>query len=472
MIPVVAVDEMQAIDAEAPEPVDVLVARAGAAVARTAREMLGGTYGRVVTVVCGPGNNGADGRVAGEILAGAGAGVRVHRFDVAGAHAAVPRCDLVIDAAFGTGFHGEWSPPDVGDVPVLAVDIPSGLDGNTGVATGAVLTARRTVTFAALKPGLLLGDGPRRSGRVDVVDIGLDVSRASAHVVTGSDVAEWVTGRSPDAHKWSAAVRVVAGSPGMTGAAYLSSHTAMRAGAGMVQLSSPGMEPGDIEAPVEVVTTALPAEDWADEVLDSLRRFGALVVGPGLGRADATVAGVLDLIARASVPALIDGDGLHALAQHPQGPVAALRDRRAASVLTPHDGEFRQLTGHESGDDRLAAARQLAVDTGAVVLLKGPVTVTAAPDGAALFVANGDDRLATAGTGDVLSGIVGALLAAGLAPLPAAAVGAWVHAESSRHGPRRGLVAGDLPDAVPLVLAELSRRDSVRSVRNSVPEFS
>lgn len=453
MIPVVTVDEMRAIDADAAEPVDELVARAASGVARAALAMLGGTYGRVVTIISGPGNNGADGRVAGELLAARG--VRIHRFGVDDAPAVAPPCDLVIDAAFGTGFHGEWSPPDVGETPVLAVDIPSGLDGDTGAASGPVLTARRTVTFAALKPGLLLGDGPARSGGVDVVDIGLDVSRASAHVTTGADVARWSTGRSAGDHKWSAALRLVAGSPGMTGAAFLSSHGAMRAGAGMVQLSAPGADPGAVDAPVEVVTTSLPAERWSDAVLDGLGRFGALVIGPGLGREESTVAGVLDLVARASVPTLIDGDGLHALVQHPGGPVAALRHRTAVSVLTPHDGEYRQLTGHEPGADRLAATRRLAADTGAVVLLKGPVTVVAAPDGAALFVTNGDNRLATAGTGDVLSGIVGALLAAGVVPLRAAAAGAWIHAEASRRGPRRGLVAGDLPDAVPLVLAEL-----------------
>ena len=233
----------------------------------------------------------------------------------------------------------------------------------------------------------------------------------------------------------------------------------MRAGAGIVWLSAPGLDHvGD--AREEVVTKPLPAEGWAAEVLDAdeLNRFGALVIGPGLGRADATRAAVREVAAAADVALLVDGDGLVALA--PVSEVAAtLRARDAATVLTPHDGEMRALTGAPPGADRLAAARTVASDTGAVVLLKGPSTVVAAPDGAVRVVANGDQRLATAGSGDVLSGVIGALLAAGLDPFDAAAAGAWIHAEAANRHPASGLVAGDLVEALPAVLTELGSKD-------------
>ncbi len=162
MIPIVTPAEMAAIDAAAAEPVDVLVGRAGAAVARAARRMLGGTYGRVVNVIAGKGNNGADGRVAGELLAGAGVTVRV--FDAAACPASLPPADLVLDAAYGTGFRGEWTAPAVGAARVLAVDIPSGVDGLTGVAVPGTLAATETVTFAAIKPGLIVNDGKQLAG--------------------------------------------------------------------------------------------------------------------------------------------------------------------------------------------------------------------------------------------------------------------------------------------------------------------
>ena len=264
MIPIVTPEEMGAIDAAAPEPVEILIGRAGAAVARAVVGLLGGTYGRRVVVLAGKGNNGNDGRDAARRLRRRG--MRVHVIDAADLPEALPACDLVIDAAYGTGFRGEWTPPTV-PAPVLAVDIPSGVDGLTGQMPGGALTAARTVTFAALKPGLLLPPGADRAGQVDVADIGLDVSGARAHVVEGADVAAWLPRRATAGHKWQAAVRVVAGSPGMTGAAHLTSAAAFRAGAGYVTLSSPGVD-HDPMAPIEVVGRPLPAAGWAEDVLD------------------------------------------------------------------------------------------------------------------------------------------------------------------------------------------------------------
>jgi NAD(P)H-hydrate epimerase len=451
MLPIVTPAEMKAIDAAAPEAAEVLIARAGAAVARAAVRMMGGTYGRTVVVIAGPGNNGADGLVAATRLAERG--VRVHVIDAADPPDLIDGADLVIDAAYGTGFHGTWNPPDVGDTPVLAVDIPSGVDALTGEADGPVLAATRTVTFAALKPGLLVPPGSSLAGELQLADIGLAVEHAHAHLVQQSDVAAWWPLRAADAHKWRWALRVVAGSATMSGAARLVAHAAMRAGSGMVHLSVPGHVITD--APIEVVQRELPSHGWADEALASLDRFRAVVVGPGLGRADDVAEQTRRFALGSPLPVVIDGDGLFALAWNAQGAAALLRHRTSPTVLTPHDGEYALLTGQPPGHDRLVAARRLAADTGCVVLLKGPATVIADPHGAALVVTAGDPRLATAGTGDVLTGIIGALLAAGVPALEAAAAAAWVHGSAARSVAASGMVAGDLPDRIPGVVEAL-----------------
>ena len=442
MIPVVTPEEMQAIDAAAPESVDVLVERAGAAVARSALRMLGGGYGRRVVVVAGKGNNGADGRAAARRLRARG--VRVTVIEAADAPEVLPSCDLVIDAAYGTGFRGEYDAPSPDGAPVLSVDIPSGVDGSTGEAGDAAVRAQSTVTFAALKPGLLLGAGWDRSGRVEVVDIGLDVGSARAHVVEPHDIARWLPPRDRDAHKYCAATYVVAGSPGMLGAALLCTRAAMRAGSGYVRLASPGVQAADL--PVgEHVGRTLPAEGWDADVLDDLGRFSALVVGPGLGRDEATLAAARRLVERSPVPVVVDGDGLRAVPSTLPTHV----------VLTPHDGEAAHLLGRAPGADRFGGTRQLAASTGATVLLKGSTTIVAEPDGRALVAALGDARLATAGTGDVLTGVIAAFLARGVSPARAAAAGAVVHALAGHLGSPHGLVAGDLPDLLPAVLSAL-----------------
>lgn len=451
MVPVITPEEMAAVDAAAPEPVEVLIGRAGAATARAALRMLGGTYGRQVVVVAGKGNNGNDGRDAAARLARRGVRVQVlPAAEAAGTR--LPPADLVIDAAYGTGFRGEYDSPDPGDTPVLAVDIPSGVDGQTGAASGTPLAADRTVTFAALKPGLLFPPGRDLAGDVEVADIGLDVSGAQAHLVEAADVAAWLPARPVTAHKWQTAVVLVAGSPGMAGAAFLAASSAQRAGAGMVRVASPGTR-HDQRFPIEAVGIRVPRVGWDETVVAQLDRAKALVIGPGLGLAEATTKSIRWTIAGArNVPLLVDGDGLTAL----EGRAAELLDERTTpAVLTPHDGEYERLAGQPPGADRIAAARHLAVTAAAVVLLKGPTTVVADPDGRVLVVTTGDQRLATAGTGDVLSGIVGALLARGVAPFEAAAAGAWIHGVAGRSGPAQGLVASDLIAAIPDALAQV-----------------
>jgi ADP-dependent NAD(P)H-hydrate dehydratase / NAD(P)H-hydrate epimerase len=449
VIPVVTPEEMGEIDREAPEPVEVLIGRAGAAVARSAVEVLGGTYGRRVVVIAGKGNNGNDGRSAAERLVRRGVRVEVI---APSADAVVAPCDLVIDAAYGTGFRGTYVWPDLPPgAAVLAVDIPSGVDGLTGQTAGQVPQARRTVTFAALKPGLLLEPGATLAGEIVVADIGLDVSAARASLVERDDVAAWLRPRPVNTNKWRAAVWVVAGSPGMTGAAALVSRAALRSGAGYVRQSTPGLAAASAD-PVEAVQVDLAGSGWASAVLGELDRFAALVIGNGLGTTPATQAEIREVVAAAGgLPVVVDADGLTALA-------AAPVKLSPNVVLTPHDGEFARLAGNPPGPDRLAAAADLARQLGCVVLLKGGPTVVAAPDGGTLVVATGDSRLATAGTGDVLAGVIGALAARGLDPFHAAAAGAFLHGEAGALGWRDGLVAGDLPRLLPEVIERLAHR--------------
>ena len=449
MKPVLTVEQMRAVDAEALAAglsEELLVERAGTAVAVGALRLMGGAYGRRVVVVAGKGNNGADGRVAADRLARRGARVTV--LSAAEAPERIPgrtRIDLVIDAAFGTGFRGSYRAPAVPPgARVLAVDIPSGVDGDSGEACGEPLRADVTVTFAARKTGLLQGDGPALAGRVEVADIGLDVSRATIGLVEDADVAASLPARTRSAHKWQAALAVVAGSPGMTGAAALCAMGGYRAGAGMVRLGVPGAEP-DAPGAAEAVASRLPAEGWAKEALAMAERCRALVVGPGLGREPGVAQELRALLGGFEGTVVVDADGLFALGTGDEA-ARALAACGGRAVLTPHDGEFARLTGAAPGSDRIAATVAAAARLGAVVLLKGPTTVVADPAGTVRLVTAGSPRLATAGTGDVLAGAIGALSARGLGPLDAAALGAHVHGSAAALGPPEGLVAGDLPD--------------------------
>ena len=440
MIPLLTPVEMKAVDEAAPVGTELLIERAGAAVARAALRRMGGSYGRRVVVVAGKGNNGADGRVAAERLRRAG--VRVTVIEAAGGGQALPPCDLVIDAAYGTGFRGEYEAPDPGGASVLAVDIPSGVDGLTGEAGPGAVSADVTVTFAALKPGLVLGAGRALAGRVEVAEIGLALGRCSMHVVEDSDVDARLPRRSADAHKWKAAVFVAAGSPGMTGAPQLVGRGAFRAGAGTVRIGVPGALMEDLPA-TEAVGIALPHEGWAATVLEAASRCKAIVVGPGLGRSGIALAEVRRLVTDSPIPIVVDADALGVFAGAADVPLV-----KSPLVLTPHNGEFERLAGSKPGSDRIGDVRTLAERTGATVLLKGATTVVASPDGEVLLSANGSARLATAGSGDVLAGVVGAFLAQGLAPLEAAALAAHVHGASATLGFERGLVAGDLPELI------------------------
>jgi hydroxyethylthiazole kinase-like uncharacterized protein yjeF len=453
--PVLTRQEMRAADAAALIDVshDTLVHRAGTAVTQAALRLLDGGYGAHVVVIAGKGSNGADARVAADGLSRRGAKVTI--IGAADLPPSLPACDLVIDGAYGTGFHGTFDMPELpAGTPVLAIDIPSGVDADSGVASGSAVRADATVTFAAVKPGLLQGDGPSHCGDIQVVDIGIAIGTPKAALLEDADIAALLPSRSRDGHKWKAAVGIAAGSLGMEGAAVLCSLGALRAGSGMVRLGSPG-NPTTWQ-PVEAVRMTLPPGDWSDAFLRGVAKCRATVIGPGLGTDETTRDAILTVIRKLDGPLVIDADGLHALGGADEAK-ALLAQRTAPTVLTPHDGEYARLAGHAPGSDRLAAARELAERLGAIVLLKGPLTVVATnqdrrPD--VLLSAAGGTALATAGTGDVLSGVIGAFLARGVPAHAAAALAAHVHGRAGALGSKEGLVAGDLPALVSRVLTE------------------
>ena len=470
-----AAADRRAIEAGTPEA--VLVERAGRAVAGRALAMLGGSYGRRVVVVCGKGNNGADGRVAARLLRGRGIGVDEldleAGFDLVELRRVLARSDLAIDAMYGTGFRGRLEGAaemvvtelDSTRVPVLAVDIPSGVDGSTGAVAGAAVRANETICFAAYKPGLLFEPGRAHAGRVRLVDIGIDItSDAETPALGVFDVADLsLPKRGAESHKWSSGCLVVGGSRGMIGAAMLASQAALRCGAGMVVCAVPGGAAAATVSARELVARALPstplgalAEDAADAVLKEVNRYRAVVVGPGLGRDESAQGAARRIVAETNAPIVIDADALNAVAVDP----AALRVRNASglpiAVLTPHAGEYERLAGHPVGADRVEAARELARELRAVVLLKGPGTVIAAPDGHAVIDVTGTAALATAGTGDVLSGVIAAVLAQGVEPFAAAATGAYVHGRAATSSPAApDIVASDLVLALPRTLQVL-----------------
>jgi hydroxyethylthiazole kinase-like uncharacterized protein yjeF len=431
MLPLLSTSAMREADARA--VVDrgsaALVAAAGTAVALECARLLGRVYGSRVAVVAGPGLNGADGRVCAQALAARGAHVEVVPWE--SAPETLEGYDLVVDAAFGLGCTRPYRAPAVAPgTIVVAVDLPSGVDADTGELLGEPPTCDLTVALGALKPAHLTGPAQARCGEVRLHGLGI-VESSDDGVVEDADLAG-LARRAPGDHKWTHAVEVLAGSALMPGAAALVCAGALAAGASMVRLATRGAPELEALAP-EVVRVG-------DEPLDP--RCRAVAAGPGLGT-DAA-AWLLERLGAASASVVLDADGL--------APKVIEALGRATWVLTPHDGEYRRLTGRAVPANRLAAARQLAGHTGCVVLLKGPTTVVASPEGRVRVVTSGTPALATAGSGDVLTGMIAALLAYGQTPLEAAALAAHLHGRAgSALAPTDGAAA--LPAAVAAWLA-------------------
>ncbi len=457
MEPLITPAESNRLDLASEDPPALLMERAGLGVALTAIEM-GIAYGDRVIVLAGRGNNGGDGYVAAKHLVRRGVQVRIHAFgfprgDGGPARAAaVAACragvhvveadepesaDLIIDAIFGVGFRGSL-PKDVVpwtrlDAPVLAVDVPSGLDATTGLVENAAFYADASVTFGAAKTGHLLGEGPERVGELFIVDIGLGEPRPELRLCEETDAPEPV--RTRHAHKWSVgSVAVVGGSPGITGAAMLTARSALATGAGAATVICPGaLQP--IYAMLDAGVMSRGAgqgerftPDDVAAVLAEAERYDVLAVGPGLGLVDREF--VRGLLERWDGPIVLDADGLNAL----DGPGVLVRE--PDTIITPHSGEFTRLTG---SDPTYGAAEALATESGAVVLLKGnPTFVT---DGDETWaVAAGGPELATIGTGDVLTGMVSAFVAGGLPAAMAARSAAYHHGAAGARLARNEIV--------------------------------
>jgi hydroxyethylthiazole kinase-like uncharacterized protein yjeF len=499
--PVLSPAESAALDRESQArgiSVESLMENAGRAVGRAAGAVVGGLYGKRAVVVCGKGNNGGDGMVAARWLARRGMramvllladpgslkdptatnlrrlsdeGVSVREPTAEALGRELERADVAIDALFGTGFRGApdgeaaviISALNDSDVPVVAVDIPSGVNGETGAVAGPAVAAEVTVTFGAAKPGLLLFPGAGYAGSVEVVNIGFpdDLLQSDLWLVEEEDVAALLPTRRPaDEKRSTGVVLVIGGSRGMTGAVRLMALAAYRAGAGLVSVATPeSVVPVVQSGLAEATFVPLPQTDEGTIAIDALalledrlESLDAVALGPGLTRNDETAGFVRAFVASCPVPLVLDADGLNAFA----GRAHELADRRSDAVLTPHAGEFGRLSGlspPEVTQDRLGHSRKLAGEVHAVVALKGNPMLVVSPDGEAHINSTGGPALATAGSGDVLTGTVAALLSRGLAPVDAATAAAYLHGlagDLAEVDLGEGTVAGDVLARLPL----------------------
>jgi ADP-dependent NAD(P)H-hydrate dehydratase / NAD(P)H-hydrate epimerase len=469
-----------------------LMERAGEGLARVIAEQV--PAGRIA-VVCGKGNNGGDGLVAARRLRAGGRDVDVLRLwepdelspDAAAQLARLPGAapvrydaarldgaDGLVDALLGTGTTGAPRAPfgrvieelNAASGRRIAADIPSGVDASTGEVAGAAVRAAATATFHAAKPGLWIAPGKAHAGAVTVVDIGIPPG-APGEPDTGlidPGVLRDLPRRGPESTKFSSGnVVVVGGSRGLTGAPSMAALAAIRAGAGYVTVAAPaGLELAFAARLLEAMFVALPEEDGAlsrealEPAVRAVGRADAVVLGPGLGKAPGTQALARELAERIDVPLVVDADGLNALA----GDLDPLRRRRWPTVLTPHAGELGRLLERDSaeiGRARLAHARAAAQQAKAIVVLKGDDTLVAAPSGRVAVSPGGAPALATAGTGDVLAGVTGALLARGVSHAHAACAAVYAHVRAGRlaaaaHGPD-SVIASDVIAALPAALA-------------------
>ncbi len=487
---------MRALDGWAIETHQVpsleLMERAGAGVARAVEAIDGD--GRIL-VVCGKGNNGGDGLVAARLLREGGRAVTVvlaaSESDLEGdarenllrlpgeppaalehgPGGAQEGVCVVVDALLGTGSAGAPQGQiaeaielvNRSGLPVLGVDVPSGVDASTGTIAGVAVRAARTVTFHRAKPGLWINPGKSHAGVVEAIDIGIPRGaplQASVGLLRRA-VAQTLPGRGASSTKFTSGhVLVVGGSVGLSGAPRMAAQAAMRTGAGYLTACVPASLQTVLSCSwPELMSKALPdregqlSEDGIEIALQMLEPGGALALGPGLGRSQGAQEFARGLARSSSIPMVLDADGLNAHA----GRLEDLIARKAPTVLTPHAGEMGRLLGCDSAEverERLSSVRRAAQLSGAVVVLKGDDTLIADPQGAVAISEGRAPALATAGTGDVLTGVIAALLSQGLEPFTAAAAGVWIHAEAGRRaalscGGAEGVIASDVIAALP-----------------------
>lgn len=501
---VVTAAEMAALDRECQQelhiPALLLMENAGRGIAALAKNMLGDPEGKRVLIVSGPGNNGGDGYVVARHLANSGCRVtlwvlaareKIHgdaltnlviwermggqtTFIDAIPAPPIPPPHLIVDAMLGTGAATPLSGPfammttllnELG-APILAVDIPTGIDADTGAVTGPAIRARATAVMARLKRGLLFSPGREQAGEIHLIDISMPPDRAPksgtpVRRLEAADIRARLPHRPADAHKNSlGSVGVIAGSLGYTGAACLTASAALRAGCGVCHLAAAtSLLPLLVPKLTEVITWP-----FADEETGRLREAAypawksalaaesVLAVGPGLGQHPETAALVHRLLREMKQPMVLDADGLNLCTDY----LDLLQNYPGPLILTPHPGEFSRLTGLTTA--RILArpvetAAEWAVKLGHILVLKGGPSVIAAPDGAVFINSTGNPGMATAGAGDVLTGLIAGLLAQGLTPLDAALCGVWLHGAAGDlardHRGEMGMIAGDLLDALP-----------------------
>jgi len=458
--PLYTADEMRAAESRYPGTMEELMEHAGAQAALVALDRF--PDAARWTIVCGGGANGGDGRVMARHLERAGKHVAI--VDAKAGETDLGRPDAIADALFGTGFRGEPRPEaavliddiNAAGVPILAIDLPSGVDASTGEIEGAAVRATATVTFHGRKVGVVVAPGRFHAGEVQVVDIGLSNSGETSDKLVTADVLRRVPRRGVEDNKYTAGhVLVVGGSRGLTGAPSLTAMAALRADAGYVTLAVPESTLPVFERRIlEAVKRPLPEKDGlvsadaADVVLELAAKANAVALGPGLGRGPGPQALVRRLLAELELPVVVDADALFEL-EPGKWP--------APRVLTPHEGELGRLLGKPSQEiaaHRLASVHEASERFGCVLLLKGADSLVATPGKGVLVSALGLPSLATAGTGDVLTGIVAAFLAKGMEPQLATAAAAAAEQRASVEAPQRaGLVASDLLDALPRALA-------------------
>ena len=465
--PLYSTAEMRAAEARYPrypESVPELMERAGAEAALAGLSRF--PDAERWTIVCGGGSNGGDGRVMARRLEAAGRETRI--VDAKAGETELGDGDVIVDALFGTGFTGEpredaaalIARMNAAAAPVFAIDLPSGVDASTGEVAGAAVDAAATVTFHGRKVGLVVAPGRFHAGEVHVADIGLEPAETE-HRLVSVELLRAVPRRGEADNKYTAGhVLVVGGSRGLTGAPSLAAMAAMRADAGYVTVAAPESTLPVLEQRLlEAVKRPLPeqqgvvAEGAADAVLELARKASAVALGPGLGRGRGPHELVRRVLAEVELPVVVDADALYELEP---------ADWPGPRVLTPHEGELARLLGRESKEiaaHRLASVREAAERYHCVVLLKGADSLIAAPGRGVLVSALGLPSLATAGTGDVLTGIVAAFLAKGMEPQLATACAAAAHELAAVEAPQRaGLVASDLIEALPRVLDSCTAR--------------
>jgi NAD(P)H-hydrate epimerase len=442
-----------------PDSMRELMERAGTAAAEAAVRRF--PDAKAYTVVCGGGSNGGDGQVAADVLRSRGRDVRV--VEATSGELELGDPDVIVDALFGTGFTGSPRADAAAliermngrGLPIVSVDIASGVDASTGEVAGPAVEAALSVTFYARKVGHVVAPGRFNCGELELVDIGLTGGETACRLA-GPGLLSALPRRKESDTKFSAgSVLLVGGSPGLSGAVCLAGEAAYRADAGYVTVVIPGsvLPPLELNL-IEAVKRPAPEDENGQLTIEALPliaelepRAQALALGPGIGRSEGTRALVRELLERTTLPAVVDADALFGLEPGKWS---------SQVVLTPHAGELARLLGKESAwvnEHRLAAARECADRFAAVTLLKGADTIVADPAGGVIVCEEGTPALATAGSGDVLTGVIATFLAKGLAPQLAAAMGAVVHGRAAQLiEPQIGVVARDVARMLPRAL--------------------